>query len=71
MSGGALFDLSRGDFRTSKAADELTGRFQTLLGLPHRYGPARLALGRSLSVAGQPELDAMAQRAPLGAAHKD
>jgi hypothetical protein len=57
MSGGALFDLSRGDFRTSRAADELTARFQTLLGLPHRYGPARLALGRSLSVIAQPELE--------------
>lgn len=52
----AILDLSRGDFRTSRAADELSARFQSLLGLPHRYGPARLALGRSLSLPSQPTL---------------
>ena len=51
-----IVDLTRGDFRTSRAADELNGRFQSLLGLPHRYGPARLALGRSLALASQPTL---------------
>jgi DNA sulfur modification protein DndE len=52
-----LLDLSRGEFKTTRAADELNVRFQSLLGLPHRYGPARLALGRSLSVASRPEIE--------------
>ncbi len=56
MSTVAL-DLSRGDFRTSRAADELSARFQSLLGLPHRYGPARLAIGRSLGVPSAPKLE--------------
>ena len=56
MTTSAQLDFTRGDFRTSKPADELNARFQTLLGLPHRYGPARLALGRSLGLPGQPEL---------------
>jgi DNA sulfur modification protein DndE len=56
MTTNALMDMIRGDFRTSRAADELNARFQTLLGLPHRYGPARLALGRSLGLPTQPDL---------------
>jgi DNA sulfur modification protein DndE len=56
MTSSAHLDLTRGDFRTSRAADELSARFQGLLGLPHRYGPARLAIGRSLSVQTQPTL---------------
>lgn len=57
MSSSTIMDLTRGDFRTSRAADELNTRFQTLLGLPHRYGPARLALGRSLGIASRPSLE--------------
>jgi len=56
VTSNSMMDVIRGDFRTSRQADELNGRFQTLLGLPHRYGPARLALGRSLGVQSQPEL---------------
>jgi hypothetical protein len=56
MTTNALMDMIRGDFRTSRPADELNARFQTLLGLPHRYGPARLALGRSLGIQSQPDL---------------
>ena len=52
-----IVELTRGDFRTSRAADELNARFQSLLGLPHRYGPARIALGRSLGVPSQPTLE--------------
>jgi DNA sulfur modification protein DndE len=52
-----MLELTRGDFRTTKAADDLNGRFQGLLGLPHRYGPARLALGRSLGLPSTPALD--------------
>ncbi|MGZ8284173.1 MAG: DndE family protein [Allosphingosinicella sp.] len=52
-----IVDLARGDFRTSRAADELNTRFQSLLGLPHRYGPARLALGRSLALTSAPTLE--------------
>jgi Cdc6-like AAA superfamily ATPase len=44
-----LMELARTDFRTTRQADELNSRFQKLLGSPHRYGPARLALGISLS----------------------
>jgi len=53
----SLLDLVRAEFRTSHAADELNSRFQGLLGLPHRYGPARLAIGRSLGVAASPNLE--------------
>lgn len=52
-----IIELTRGDFRTSRAAEELNARFQSLLGLPHRYGPARIALGRSLGVTSQPTLE--------------
>jgi hypothetical protein len=54
----SLIDLIRTDFRTVKPADELNSRFQRLLGLPHRYGPARLAIGRSLGVATVPKFEA-------------
>jgi hypothetical protein len=47
----SLLDLVRSEFRTTRAADELNNRFQSLLALPHRYGPARLAIGRSLGIA--------------------
>lgn len=53
----AISDVARCDFRTSRAADELNSRFQTLLALPHRYGPARLALGRSLGLSSTPALE--------------
>lgn len=53
----SLVELVRAEFRTGKAADDMNSRFQALLGLPHRYGPARLALGRSLGLPTQPSLD--------------
>jgi DNA sulfur modification protein DndE len=53
----SLIELVRTDFRTNKAADELNSRFQRLLGLPHRYGPARLAIGRSLGIANTPKFE--------------
>lgn len=53
----SLIELVRTDFRTAKPADELNSRFQRLLGLPHRYGPARLAIGRSLGLAHAPKLE--------------
>ena len=53
----SLIELVRADFRTNKAADELNSRFQRLLGLPHRYGPARLAIGRSLGVPHKPKFE--------------
>jgi hypothetical protein len=52
-----MVEYTRGEFRTSRYADELNGRFQTYLGLPHRYGPARLALGRSLRISALPSLE--------------
>lgn len=62
-----MMEYTRGDFRTSRYADELNGRFQALLGLPHRYGPARLALGRSLRLPELPslELNAMGFGRPI------
>lgn len=53
----SLIELVRTDFKTAKAADELNSRFQHLLGLPHRYGPARLAIGRSLGIPGAPKFE--------------
>ncbi|APZ97620.1 hypothetical protein BWQ93_03300 [Sphingopyxis sp. QXT-31] len=53
----SLIDMIRTDFRTARPADDLNGRFQRLLGLPHRYGPARLAIGRSLGIPGTPKLE--------------
>lgn len=53
----SLIELVRTDFRTAKPADELNSRFQRLLGLPHRYGPARLAIGRSLGIPHAPKFE--------------
>lgn len=53
----SLIDMIRTDFRTVRPADELNSRFQRLLGLPHRYGPARLAIGRSLGMSGTPKFE--------------
>lgn len=53
----SLLDLARTDFRTSKSADEINSRFLQHLGLTHRYEPARLAIGRSLSLDDQPNYD--------------
>jgi DNA sulfur modification protein DndE len=44
-----LAELARTDFRTTKKADAINSRFQNLLGMPYRYGPARLAIGMSLA----------------------
>src|SRR5688500_12944833 len=52
-----MMELLRTDFRTSKQADEINTRFQNLLGLHYRYGPARLAIGLSLSFDDLPALD--------------
>ncbi|MER8442114.1 hypothetical protein NKH52_02730 [Mesorhizobium sp. M1066] len=62
-----MVEFTRGDFRTSRYADELNSRFQGFLGLPHRYGPARLALGRSLSIPQLPsfELGSMGYGKPI------
>lgn len=67
----SLLDLVRSEFRTSRAADEMNGRFQALLGLPHRYGPARLALGRSLGIAAAPsfELNHLGYGKPIRGEH--
>jgi hypothetical protein len=67
----SLLDLVRSEFRTSRAADEMNSRFQTLLGLPHRYGPARLALGRSLGLATVPtfELNHLGYGRPIRGEH--
>ena len=53
----SLLDLVRSEYKTSRASDDMNTRFQSLLRLPHRYGPARLALGRSLGVPSAPVLD--------------
>jgi DNA sulfur modification protein DndE len=52
-----LTDVLQASFRTSRQADSINEELRTVLGLPHRYGPARLAIARSLSLAEQPSLD--------------
>lgn len=56
-----LLELSKTDFRTTKSADEINTKFQNLLSLNHRYGPARLAIGLSLSQDEEPILSQEAQ----------
>ena len=51
-----LLELARTDFRTSRTADDINTRFQTLLGLRRRYEPARLAIGRSLALNDEPDI---------------
>ena len=53
----SLLEIVRSEYKTSRASDDMNSRFQALLGLPHRYGPARLAIGRSLGIPSVPELD--------------
>lgn len=53
----SLIDLVRSEFKTSRASDEMNSRMQGYLKLPHRYGPARLAIGRSLGIASEPALE--------------
>lgn len=52
-----LLELARTGFRTTKQADELNSTFQRLLGMSYRYGPARLAIGLSLSLPTNPDID--------------
>jgi hypothetical protein len=60
----ALSELLQANFRTSRAADELNDRLRTKLGMPFRYGPARLAIARSLALPEAPPL--MVMREELG-----
>lgn len=41
-------------FRPTKEAGEINDMLQKALGMPHRYGPARLAIARSLAVEAMP-----------------
>ena len=59
-----LIDLINADFRTSRSADEKNTQFQRLLGLRSRYGPARLAIGRSLSRGDQPDIGVLREGPP-------
>ncbi|GMX63479.1 hypothetical protein Elgi_30920 [Paenibacillus elgii] len=52
-----LLELARTGFRTTKQADDLNSQFQSLLGMQYRYGPARMAIGISLSLTTQPDFD--------------
>lgn len=52
-----LLELAGAGFRTTKQADDLNSQFQRLLGMQYRYGPARMAIGLSLSLATQPDID--------------
>lgn len=51
-----LLELSKTDFRTTKASDDINTKLQNLLSLSHRYGPARLAIGLSLAEEDKPAL---------------
>lgn len=52
-----LLELAGTGFRTTKQADDLNSQFQRLLGMSYRYGPARMAIGLSLSLSTQPEIE--------------
>jgi len=52
-----LTDVLQTSFRTSREADGINEELRTVLGLPHRYGPARLAIARSLSLPDEPSPD--------------
>jgi DNA sulfur modification protein DndE len=43
-----LTDVLQANFRTSRTADTINDELRRVLGLPTRYGPARLAIARSL-----------------------
>lgn len=47
-----LTDVLQASFRTSRKADSINDELRRILGLPTRYGPARLAIARSLCSAG-------------------
>jgi DNA sulfur modification protein DndE len=50
----SLLDIAKTSFRTGETADALGQKFMERLGARAKYMPARLALGRSLAVAGEP-----------------
>jgi hypothetical protein len=52
-----LLELARTGFRTTKQADDLNTQLQRLLGMQYRYGPARMAIGLSLSLSSPPDID--------------
>lgn len=56
-----LVELITAGFRTTKSADEKNTKLMNLLGVSVRYGPARLAIARSLTNKAQPDIDALAQ----------
>jgi hypothetical protein len=47
-------ELVDADFRTTREADELNTKLMPKLGMNVRYGPARLAIARSLSIRDEP-----------------
>ena len=49
-----IADVGRLDFRTSRSGDTATASIQRALRLQYRYQPARLAIGRSLSLGTKP-----------------
>lgn len=51
----SITEVAQTSFRTTREADELNDRLQRVLGMPHRYGPARLAIARSLALQKTPE----------------
>lgn len=53
-SGLELIQLMKSNYVTTYQADKLNNEFMNKLGLTNRYGPARLALSRSLAAASAP-----------------
>ena len=52
-----LTDIAQASFKTTASADGINDEMRRHLGMRHRYGPARLAIARSLAVEDAPTLE--------------
>ena len=52
-----LTDIAQASFKTTASADGINDEMRRHLGMRHRYGPARLAIARSLAVEDAPPLE--------------
>lgn len=59
-----LTEIAQGQFKTTRTADDINENLRRALGMRHRYGPARLAIARSLALTDQPPADVLARQEP-------
>ena len=59
-----LTDIAQTPFKTTAAADSINEEMRRLLGMRHRYGPARLAIARSLGVPQAPAVEVVRDGEP-------